>query len=403
MATKSEAKFEPLVLDKIANFLRNGKGGVDSCDGACFQRRVEFFRGDELVDCLQSQHFAKQKLLPPNTAVPLSREAAIGLAQQLLDRRDYFHSANWTNKEKAIDELYVLVPQNGTGHQFEDSEDAMYIWILPVSQTKALVQSALFVVALIFLAAIKAWPIWMKVIVWWISLICLICLVSLSAIRLVLYSLFWLVGFRGIWLLPNMFNDDLDFLDAFYPLFGRASSQKELAKQAKQKRLAAKAKEEEARNLAKLAKKGALKAGGTETKPDGTTPTSASTDATTPTSPAEVKKASRFEGYNFGLINLCGILIAGLFFCNYMGFLMPEMIPDFVVSKQELFAQFPSLAPPDYNASAEEETPKKPEDIIPDLDSLLNEDTLQTEEDSIPRTLTEELDEEATEALKDEE
>jgi hypothetical protein len=274
----------------------------------------------------------------------------------------------------------------------------MYIWTLPVSQTKALVQSALFVVALIFLAAIKAWPIWMKVIVWWISLICLICLASLSGIRLVLYSLFWLVGFRGIWLLPNMFNDDLDFLDAFYPLFGRASSQKELAKQAKTKRLQAKAKEEAARNQAKLAKKGALKASGVDVKPEPETP-----KAEDSKTPAEPKKPGRCDGYNFGLINLCGILIAGLFFCNYMGLLMPEMIPDFVVSKQELFAQFPSLAPPDYNASADDA--KKPEDpLIPDLDTILNEDdTRGDSEDSIPHTLTEELDEEVVEDLKEEE
>jgi len=355
-----------------------------------------------LVDCLQSQHFAKQKLLPPATVTPLSREGAVALAQQLLERRDYFHSANWTNKEKAIDELYVLVPKDGTGHNFDDSEDAMYIWILPVSQTKALVQSALFVVALIFLAAIKAWPIWMKVIVWWISLICLICLVSLSLIRLVLYSLFWMVGFRGIWLLPNMFNDDLDFLDAFYPLFGRASSQKELAKQAKTKRLQTKEKEEAARNQAKLAKKGALKASGADVKlvePD--TPKSPRSEESKV--PAEPKKPGKCDGYNFGLINLCGILIAGLFFCNYMGLLMPDMIPDFVVSKHELFAQFPSLAPPDYNAS--EDTAKKPEEpLIPDLDSILNEEDAfrGDSEDTIPHTLTEELDEEVVEDINEE-
>jgi hypothetical protein len=388
------AKLEPLVLDKIANFLRNGKGGVDCSDGACFQRRVEFFRGDELVDCLQSQHFAKQKLLPLGTSTPLNREAAMGLGQQLLDRRDYFHGANWTNKEKAIDELYVLTPRDGTGYTFEDSEDAMYIWVLPVSQTKALVQSALFVVALIFLAAIKAWPIWMKVIVWWISLICLICLVTLSGLRLVLYSLFWLVGFRGIWLLPNMFNDDLDFLDAFYPLFGRASSQKELAKQAKQKRLALKEKEVQARNQAKLAKKGALKAAGADVKSP-----PAEEEVPVPETP-KARAPSRFDGYNFGLINLCGILIAGLFFCNYMGLLMPEMIPDFVVSKQELFAQFPSLAPPDYNASAEDTKPSD-EPAIPDLDSILREEDTRDPEAN-PHTLTEELDEEAAEEFKEE-
>jgi DNA segregation ATPase FtsK/SpoIIIE-like protein len=271
------------------------------------------------------------------------------------------------------------------------------------------------------LAAIKAWPIWMKVIVWWCSLIMLVCLLSLSVLRLVLYSVFWLIGFRGIWLLPNMFNDDLDFLDAFYPLFGKAVSQKELAKQAKQKRLAAKAAELEAAKQAKLAKKGVLK---------GTTATTTATTTTTTTSaaaptgdkaktegdkakeepkkdgketPAEPKKPGRCDGYNFGLINLCGILICGLIFCNYTGMFMPEMIPDFVVSKQELFAQFPSLAPPDYNATAEEEASKKSDEpIIPNLDSLLEEsEELRT--DDTPRTLSEELEEEVIDDVVQEE
>lgn len=85
-----------------------------------------------------------------------------------------------------------------------------------------------------------------------------------------------------------------------------------------------------------------------------------------------------------------------------MGLLMPEMIPDFVVSKQELFAQFPSLAPPDYNASADDSAKPADEPLIPDLDSILNEDDTFRSDSDAPHTLTEELDEELVEDLKEE-
>lgn len=377
-------------MDKIAFSLRNDKGLIPY-DGACNQRRCEFFKGDELLDFFMSKYFMKKKFFP-DLKDTLSIAEATHLSQLLLNQRDYFSRCKVVNEDRAIDELIVLQPMMGTP-TFMGTEDDVYLWNIETSRRKALLYSMLFVVGCIAMAAIKAWPIWMKISVYWVSLICLICLVAVSLLRYALYSIFWIFGFRGIWLFPNMYNDDLDFLDAWEPMWGKMVSTKENAKIAKDRRLEKIANEMKKKEAEKIAKK--KEVGNLE---------SLSEERLKEIKDLEEEgknKRGRCADYNFGLLNLCLIFIIGLVSTHYMGLFVADNIPDFVVSKKELFETYPSLAPPDYNASADINAPP----LLDDLETLEREAREEQEEKERREsqyssfTQTEELTEDAPDVL----
>lgn len=317
-------------LMKIAQYCR---ATIDVHDGACMDRRVEYFHGDDMVDLLMSKSFRKKKFCEMPEEV--TRETGLAIATALAESRNvnFFHKAIITNKlTKSVDydELDQLTPdQNGS---MEDNDDAVYVWLISGSKMKSILLSVTLVAIGIAFTMIKVWPLWMKIVVWWLSLIMLVSMLSLLVLRIIFAALFWMVGFRGLWLLPNMLNDDLPVLDAFSPFVGYGITSKEFRQQQKSARLAANAR------LTKKSSKGVP------------VPTPANADGT----PAPV--AERVEGRHecdFGLLNLGFILIGGLILCNALGLFMPENIPEFVTTRADLFAHFPSLAPPDYNATAE--------------------------------------------------
>lgn len=159
-----------------------------------------------------------------------------------------------------------------------------------------------------------------------------------------------------------MFNDDLDVLDAFQPLFGRgitASAAKKVhgkesgawergwgeEQKAMYTQQLVRSQKADAAAKAAAAKKRNLKkkkSGGDEVK----------------VAQVEVEhekdEEREKESCNFGLINLAVIFIVGIFICNTFGLFMPENIPEFITSKEELFASFPSLVPTNFSPHASE-------------------------------------------------
>ncbi len=69
--------------------------------------------------------------------------------------------------------------------------------------------SVAFIITVFGLFLIKIWPIWLKICVYWVSLTMLVTMSSILGVRLVLFCAMWLVGFRGLWLFPNLLSDEL--------------------------------------------------------------------------------------------------------------------------------------------------------------------------------------------------
>ena len=93
-----------------------------------------------------------------------------------------------------------------TSGSFE--EDGMYTWVYEGSKTKLYVLTGGMLLAALGMCMIQIWPLWMKIGVWWCSITFLTTLFVLSVVRVALFLAMWIVGFRGIWLFPNLFDDN---------------------------------------------------------------------------------------------------------------------------------------------------------------------------------------------------
>ncbi|KEP64524.1 UNVERIFIED_CONTAM: translocation protein sec62, putative [Hammondia hammondi] len=72
------------------------------------------------------------------------------------------------------------------------------------------------IAAVLCVCMFPAWPLKLKVAVWYLSVVLLTLILVLVFVRLVLFVFFWFFGYQ-FWLLPNLFNEDAGIIDSFLP------------------------------------------------------------------------------------------------------------------------------------------------------------------------------------------
>jgi translocation protein SEC62 len=307
-------------LQAVANWLRNEKrSGLVAKEAIQYEKRVDYFKGSKLVDAFVGTEGRPSKYTGKMAKdIPVkSRAEAAKIGQELL-RLGYFHRSQ--RVAHANSRRWELELINGP---FD--EDSLYTWIYEGSKTKLYLMCGGMLLGALVLCMIQIWPLWMKIGVWWCSVTFLTTFGVLSVVRLVLFCLMFIFGFRGIWLFPNLFDDNQTFAGSFQPIMGRAdpvyveedSDEEYRAHMAKKK----KKKEDDA------AAKG---------------------EAVTP----EKKKSQPKDGppeksFQFGWLNVVLIFGLGALACLKMGFFEGDNVPDFVAKTDDLQYYFKSLAPPE--------------------------------------------------------
>ena len=209
------------------------------------------------------------------------------------------------------------------------SAEGVYTWVLEPSKIRSFIYIALLMVFAIFATCFRAWPLSMKIALWWLCVGLLASIFFIIIIRLVAYPFFWLSGQRDVWLLPNLF-EDLGPLESFTPFVGHSitweKEQRELARQ--------KEKEKERKE-----------AGDSE-------------DAdSTP------------EGYSLtkAIVNMIGLVVLGFVACYLLGLFSSEFIPNFFISRDELIRgrMIANTTATSANATAPEplSSPSSPDDM----------------------------------------
>ena len=213
------------------------------------------------------------------------------------------------------------------------------------SKTKLYIMCAAMLVGALGLCMIQIWPLWLKIGVWWCSVTFLTTFGVLCAVRLILFVLMFIVGFRGIWLFPNLFDDNQTFAGSFMPIFGKGDPV-----------VVEEDSDEEYWEAMRKKKKKA------DSSDDGK-----SSDAK-PDSP-EKKKKPKSDGepkppessFQFGWINVVLIFGVGALCCIKMGLFDGDNVPDFVAKRDDLEYYFPRLAaaPPEAEENSTDSKKKK--------------------------------------------
>jgi hypothetical protein len=187
----------------------------------------------------------------------------------------------------------------------------------------------------IALFLIRLWPIWLKIAIYWLSLTLLVTEVTLIGVRLVLWAAMSAVGFRGIWLFPNLFSEELGIADSFVPVFGTGIDDDEVRRLRRRELRKKKKIEEEAAAAA-----AAAGAGGADD--DAADAAAASVRA----APRPGDMPQRKGGWHPGWANAVILIAVGTFYCYHIGLFTPALVPDFVATHGDLFEYFPAIGPP---------------------------------------------------------
>ena len=316
-------------LQAVANWLRTEKkSGLVAKEAIQYEKRVDYFKGSKLVDAFVGTEGRPSRYTGKMAKdVPVkSRAEAAKIGQELL-RLGYFHRSQ--RVAHANSRRWELELINGP---FD--EDSLYTWIYEGSKTKLYLMCAGMLFGALVLCMIQIWPLWMKIGVWWCSVTFLTTFGVLSVVRLVLFCLMFVLGFRGIWLFPNLFDDNQTFAGSFQPIMGRADPVyvEEDSDEEYRAHMASKKKKKEDAAVAK----------GEVASPE-KKPKSQSKDG-----PPE-------KSFQFGWLNVVLIFGLGGLACLKMGFFEGDNVPDFVAKTDDLQYYFKSLAPPEEASAAGED------------------------------------------------
>jgi hypothetical protein len=295
----------------------NRRNKLDTQDGILQRKRIDVFKGADFVTS-----FLEGKV-PQSRELKASEEDAILKVGQIMIKAGLITEVKQDNSNKYRKNLFDIVPDPTM------KADGFYAWVLPVSMKQMAIYSAVLVAFVIFVTMIKVWPIWLKILVWWISLILLCAMIAIMILRILVYCCFWIVGVRDIWLFPNFMDDSADFVELLTPLFGRGTKEENRRKK--------KAAREEKQRIAKA-------------KEDGTYDEAAEEKRR-----LEKEEEAPDSSLKFGLINLAGCSVVGLIICMYLGLFKGENIPDFLANKEELYDGYAFLLDDTTLASMNEE------------------------------------------------
>lgn len=204
---------KPESLRTLGNYLR-GSNGVKSKQASQHDKRVDYFRGSRLLECLLETDESKPLSKWPKT-LPKIRDIDVAInVAQLLIQNDYFHrSEKVPGKRK-----YLMVSKNNI---FEES--GHYTWMYEGSMMWSNIATTVLIAAVIGFTMMPIWPTFAKKGLWWLSVTFLIFTIGFFAVRFILFTIIWIFGYE-FWIYPNLLDESLSFFDSFKPAWALAKS-----------------------------------------------------------------------------------------------------------------------------------------------------------------------------------
>eukprot|EP00457_Paulinella_chromatophora_P008047 gb/GEZN01008074.1/.p1 GENE.gb/GEZN01008074.1/~~gb/GEZN01008074.1/.p1 ORF type:complete len:406 (-),score=102.59 gb/GEZN01008074.1/:214-1431(-) len=369
-------KFSPEVVKSYAEWLRGSKMVLH--DGVCSEKRVQFFSGAELHKFFMANQNKRKKT--PGLDI-LDDNDFNDLCNRMI-KLGFFHRATIRPASKKRD--YILLQYapgvfnvnmcKGEPSGNSEKDGGVFVWILEPSQFKAFVYSFGLLFGLLVVFMFKVWPLWAKLAIWWLALIFLVSMLGILFVRLPVTAVLWILGFRGMWMFPNILNEEIGVMDTFTPVFGYGIEEDE-----RRRRVA------ETKARKKRAAEGPSSTADTvnnSTTANSTTDSDDSNNNTTDKAEkddgsdslnmdavrkkeeakkAEAAKEAEDSNWKFGFINFILLIIVGLVACQQFGLMSADMIPEMFVSREEIYNTYPSLltaAPEPVDEEVEEEADK---------------------------------------------
>lgn len=97
-------------------------------------------------------------------------------------------------------------------------ESGIFTWIYEGNKSFSHMMTTLLIMGFLFCVCFPIWPNFLKVFAWYMSVSFLLLIFFLVTVRGVLFLCVWILGY-DFWFLPNLFDEQLGFIDSFKPLY----------------------------------------------------------------------------------------------------------------------------------------------------------------------------------------
>jgi translocation protein SEC62 len=197
--------------EKLVKFLQDK---LRIKEAVCFDKRVRYFRNDDLLSIIQENHDHIQKILSHHWTFEHSiqdeKEAKKFISDMLenkiiwkLERGPDEPKFKWPKK------LYI------SRDQANQADSAFYGFVIVPRSKSTKVYTFLIIAAVVALCLFQLWPLSVKLGVFYTSVVLLYIMIGIILIRLAIYVTFRILGF-DVYIFPNLF-EEVSFLDSFKP------------------------------------------------------------------------------------------------------------------------------------------------------------------------------------------
>jgi len=222
-----DADFEPLM-----KVLLGKKGIKTKAASEVGRKKVDYFRGRDFKKfILSNEELLKKKCSGALKAAldgkpPTTEKDAERLGAELIEKnfcckaiyKPLNPSSKDSDKDKKKEKKWPdrLVRVNTPNQPFD--LEGYYVIVYEGGGGLQHFLLALIIVGVLLACMFPVWPIWAKIGVWYLSVVLLTLYFGILILRMVVFTLFWIVGF-DFWILPNINDEYCGFLDSFQPLY----------------------------------------------------------------------------------------------------------------------------------------------------------------------------------------
>lgn len=224
-----ESEWDP-TFEPLMKLLLGKKGLKTKSASEVGKKKVDYFRGKDFKKyILENEDVLKKKCTPALTAaldgkMPESEKDVELLGNELIQRnfcyKAMYKPLNPTAKAEDGSERKTKKWPDRLGKTPNQSFDCEGFYVITYEGGSGMQHFllALIIAGVLLACMFPVWPMWAKVGIWYLSVVFLSVYFGLLLLRLVVFALFWIVGF-DFWIFPNINDEYCGFLDSFQPIY----------------------------------------------------------------------------------------------------------------------------------------------------------------------------------------
>ncbi|UKK02095.2 translocation protein [Theileria orientalis] len=221
---EKENKFNRQLSSLMDSMLKNGVRVKSAAEVG--KRAVQFTRGDEILKwVINNKELAYSKCSIYFETAKLEDEADVANFVDTLIENGFMYRAQYQPLEGALEKSESgsikrpVWPKRLIKTQKQRFDTlGFYIISYEGSQKWNYLKLSGILFGVLALCMFKAWPLYLKLSMWYISVVLLTFLIVAIVLRLLLFLIMWFGGY-DFWLFPNLFDEDLGVVDSFKPLY----------------------------------------------------------------------------------------------------------------------------------------------------------------------------------------